>query len=94
MAQQLLLVCSVLVSVLVPTAMARPVPTIIGLAESPTSNAPTSGGAGGPIPAARRHGSSAAGGEIIVGGLATAILGVIVWYIRMTRRRHGETTKA
>ncbi|KAK1260687.1 hypothetical protein QJS04_geneDACA019049 [Acorus gramineus] len=91
MAQQLLLVFSVLVA----TAMARPLlPTMVGLAESPTSNAPTSGGAGGPTPAARRHGSSAAGGEIIVGGLATAILGVIVWYIRMTRRRHGQTTKA
>ncbi|KAK1324788.1 hypothetical protein QJS10_CPA01g01060 [Acorus calamus] len=87
----------VLATLMITIATARPVPTEVhGLAESPSSNAPAvaEGPATAPEAVRRRHRTSTAGGEVIIGGLATAILATIFCYIRVTRRRsdNGETT--
>ncbi|KAH7672186.1 hypothetical protein IHE45_09G038100 [Dioscorea alata] len=69
-----------------PMAMAR---LLLDLETSSSSLAPGPGGADAPeMVRHMRHGSSVVGGAVILGGLGTAVVVAVFFYIRVTKKRN------
>lgn len=86
---RLLFLALFVVNVLATLAMARP----LGIADPPSPASVGSPGiAGGPESqqiADPTSDKSIAGAEVILGGFATAVLAIILCYIRVTRKNNG-----
>ncbi|KAF8414049.1 hypothetical protein HHK36_002048 [Tetracentron sinense] len=105
MMARFLLVCLILGEVLMVQGMAhesQKVGTggVVGFADAPVASGESSEGEKSGVaeaPGIRRmgkhhsSGESVAGGDVIIGGLATAIFAAVFCYIRVTRRRNDDS---